>query len=567
MKYLKKIKPVHILIIIFFFTNLFFLTEFPYVHSDEAWLSGLSRNILIKRNLSITEPFFDLYPRNPHAIKLLFHLLQAGFIKILGYNIFTFRFISLLAGTIALYYFYKIAKKITNSNYLSGLAVILLSLDIQFIYSSHFARQEIILVLILLIALYLLLYRQSYKKTIYMDLIIASILGTAIGIHPNSFIIALPFILIYSYNLLISKKIRSKNYIAFASTIGLIALFFVILSYRFDSNFINNYSKYGQTLGVSSPTLVKIQGLYNFYKKLFYQVSGTYYTPDTKFQFILFAIILIYTGLRILYSWLNSLLQIKYNLNRFKSSKKIHKSSPEKDNHFLSDKISQIKKKSPLKIKINEINILLFLCFVGINLGYIIIGRYNQTSIIFIFPICYLLILNIGSSLRKKYRYILMAFIIVVLAINTTITIINECHYNYDKYLEEIARVVNKDDQVLANLNLEYYFNNDKLLDYRNLNYLEENEMTFLEYITANEIKYIIYPEEMDFIYNTRPVWNDLYGNLYPYYQQMQNYLNNNCELIHSFTSNYGMRITRYINEKDWEIKIYKIDRGLDIQR
>jgi hypothetical protein len=56
------------------------LTVFPAVHSDEAWLAGLSRAYLDQASVTVTEPFFDLFPRQPHAFKMLFHVLQAGLI-------------------------------------------------------------------------------------------------------------------------------------------------------------------------------------------------------------------------------------------------------------------------------------------------------------------------------------------------------------------------------------------------------------------------------------------------------------------------------------------------------
>ena len=512
MKYLKKLKLIHITIIIFFFINIILLINFPFIHSDESWLSGLSRNMLEKKDLSVTEPFFNIYPRHPHAIKLLFHLIQILFMKFMGYNIFTFRFISLLAGTGSLYLFYKLAKKFTDRNILAIMSTIMMAFDIQFIYASHFARQEIILLLILLMGLYYFLYKYCYKNSIWPDIIMGLILGTAISIHPNSFVIALPFIFIYSYNLLIVKKIKLRKYLTFVGTLGLIALFFVFLSFLFDPNFINNYTSYGQKLGVFSSILTKIDRLDYFYKKLFYGVSGTYYTPPVKFQFIIFALALTYTVLQMFFK---------------KDNKKI----------------------------------ILLLMLLGINVGYVIIGRYNQTGIIFIFPFCYLLILNIISSMKKKYSYIIITLIIVVLAFNTTSTLITNTHYNYDDYLTEIAKVVDKNDRVLANLNCEYYFNNGKLLDYRNLAYLKENKISFSKYIIDNDIKYIIYPEEMDFIYNHRPVWNILYGNLFPYYKDIKEYLKNECELLHSFTNKtYGMRIARYVGDREWEIKIYKVE-------
>lgn len=511
MKFPEKLKAVHIIMIIFFVTNLFFLTNFPFVHSDEAWLSGLSRNILAEKDLSVTEPFFDLYPRHPHAVKSLFHLIQIIFIKLMGYSIFTFRFISLLAGTAALYLFYKLAKHFTRSDILANTAAVIMSLDIQFIYAAHFARQEIILLLILLIALTYFLSKYRYQNTTRQDIVMGLMLGTGIGIHPNSFIIALAFIVLYTYNLLITKKIKLHNYLAFGGTLAGIALFFVTLSFHFDANFIQNYSSYGQKLGIFSSILTKFDRLDYFYQKLFYRVSGTYYIPPVKFQFALFALTIVFIILQVL----------------FKKDKK---------------------------------NIPLLLIFLGINTAYVLIGRYNQTSIIFIFPVCYLMLLNIISIVRKKYMYIITTILIIVLALNTTATLTTDSHDNYDNYLREISSVVGKNKRVLANLNADYYFNNGRLFDYRNLAFLKENNLEFKDYINTNKIEYIIYPEEMDFIYNNRPVWNILYGNIYPYYQDMKEFLDNNCQLVHEFTNKtYGIRITKYIGKQEWKIKIYQV--------
>ncbi|MCJ7688960.1 MAG: 4-amino-4-deoxy-L-arabinose transferase, partial [Clostridiaceae bacterium] len=98
------------------------------------------------------------------------------------------------------------------------------------------------------------------------------------------------------------------------------------------------------------------------------------------------------------------------------------------------------------------------------------------------------------------------------------------------------------------------------LHDYRNLAFLKENNMTFKDYIYKYNIKFIIYPEEMDIINTESPRWDAFYGNLY-YYNEMKHFLKNNCTLVNEFRSKtYGVRIARYINEKDWTIKIYKVN-------
>ncbi|TDQ00049.1 dolichyl-phosphate-mannose-protein mannosyltransferase [Halanaerobium saccharolyticum] len=518
----KKIKAWN-LIVLFFIINLFFLKNFPFVHSDEAWLSGLSRQIMQTNNPASTEAFFDLLPRNPHAIKILFHFLQIIFIKLLGYQVFTFRLISLLAGGLSLFIFYKITFLITNSKKLSLLALIILGLDIHFIYSSHLARQEIILVLIFLTALYYFFnaiektdkknYAESKKEdSIKKDIYLGLILGSAIGFHPNAFIISMPFIMIYSWKLVFNKKTKLKNYLSFGGTLAVTAFFFIFLSFLFDPNFINNYSSYGAQLGVLDSLLLKLENFKNFYLKLFYQISGTYYVPPIKFQLVFFA-------------------------------------------------AAALASLAELFLKKDKLNLFLLISLLAVNLGYLIIGRYNQTSIIFIFPIAYLIFINLIKNLNFKLSGSLILILIALLTLNSGTTIIEESHYNYQDYLQQIAEVVPRDARVLANLNTDYYFENGSLVDYRNLAYLQENNLSFADYINQNEIEYIIYPEEMDYIYNSRPSWNILYGNLYPYYQEMQHFLNQETELIKKFTnSTYPMRIVRKIGAKNWSVKIYKVN-------
>jgi 4-amino-4-deoxy-L-arabinose transferase-like glycosyltransferase len=524
-----RIKAWH-LILLFLIVNLISLTNFPFIHSDEAWLSGLSRQIMQTKNLASTEAFFDLLPRHPHAVKILFHLLQIIFIQIFDYSIFTFRLISILTGCLALYLFYKVSFLITKSNILSLAALTILALDTHFIYSSHLARQEIILLLIMLSAFYYYLknidsldnqfskQQSSSNYSLKNDIILAVILGAAVGFHPNALIIALPLIIIYSWNLFYDKKTAFKNYFAFGGTLALIALFFVYLSFRFDPQFISNYSSYGARLGVLDSFVIKLENLKLFYLKIFYRISGTYYIPPIKFQLLFF---------------------------------------------LAAALISFIK----LFIKKDRINLYLLLSLLAVNLGYLIIGRYNQTSIIFIFPICYLLFLNIIKDFNFKSAQFLIILLIIILSLNTVSTIIKDSHYNYQDYLNQIAEAVPQDARVLANLNTDYYFENGSLYDYRNLAYLAENNLSFAEYIAKNKIEYIIYPQEMDFIYRSRPSWNILYGNLYPYYSQMQKFIDQETTLIKEFkNSTYAMRIVREIGRKKWSVKIYKVNSAFEAE-
>jgi len=505
---------IFVVTVLYFLINLMYLTRYPFVHSDESWLSGLSRNIFEERSYGVTETFFDLYPRYPHAIKSIFHTVQIIFIKIFGYKIFSVRLVSLIFALATLYYFYRLCKTLFKSKKLAFLATTFLSIDIQFIYASHFARQEIVLLFVLVLALNHY-FKNMETHRLKNDLIIGALIGLSIGIHPNSFIIFLPFLFIYLYQVFITKKLKLKNFAYFGLTITGFALIFIAISLSFNSNFFHDYLAYGEQFGVKDPVTSKILQIKYFYQKLYYGVSGTYYTPNIKFQFFLFGTVFSLSIVKLIFT--------------------------EDEN---KDKILAI-----------------ILSILAINIGTILIGRYNQTSIIFIFPLCYILVAYIVFSLKKYYfAPILTLLIAVLLLINTLVNVVPYTNGSYDNYLKEIGRVVESDDSVLANLNSEYYFENDKLFDYRNLSFLRENNLSFRDYIYKNNIEFIIYPEEMDFIYSSRPLWNGVYGNLANYYEDMKYFLEDDCTFVYEFNdSTYGIRIARYIGAKDWNVKIYRV--------
>lgn len=505
MEIIKKYK-IAIYLVVFFVLNLLFLTKYPFMHSDESWLSGLTQSMM-SGGISSTESFFDLLPRNPHAIKTIFHGIQAVFALVFGYNLFTFRLISLISGIAALYFFNKLMLKTTKNERLSFLAMIALSLCVQFIYASHFARQEII---ILAIMLGTLLYFVSNidKRRLLQDAIIALTTGLAIGIHPNSFLIALVIGVAYIYYILLEKKLKIKNLLIYILTTGAIAGIFIGLSYLMDPNFISNYLAYGSDLGVTVNVAVKYDGLIPFYTKLFRQSSGTYYTPNIRFE--------LFVGLVACFGCL----------------------------------LAGIKKRKYW-----------FVLFplIAINVGYVIIGRYSQPSILFVFPFIVMAAFQLSEILRdpKKVLPILICISFLFSSISSIYPWFNN---DYSDYLAEVRRGVPENSKAIANLNTGYLFDEGEFLDYRNLAYLDLMGLSFSEYVESRGIEYIVYPEEIDFIYEKRPVWNIVYGNLYPYYDDMTSFLNNNCLLVYEFNSPYGMRIVRFQDDKDWNVKIYRVE-------
>jgi len=489
-----KNKKLYIFLTIYFFINLIFLTRFPFMHSDESWLSGLSRNIAENKSLAVTETFFNLAPRYPHAIKSIFHLGQVLFMYLFGYTLFTFRLISLLFSLISIYLFNIITQKTIKNN--SFMFTIIFALDIQFIYASHFARQEIIILALFLLAFNLVLSNKIKSS--------ALILGLAIGVHPNAFIISLAigFYLIY---LLIIQKTNLSKILQYIFILASFALVFVLISFYLDPDFINHYLSFGSQFEVTSSFTKKLLEFKNFYLKLYYQVSITYYNPYINVQLVIFTI-----------TFALSLLNFKDNLD-------------------------------------------LILIIIAINLAILIIGRFNPTSIVLMTPIFYLLLFRIYQQFT--FKKIFLIFCLVFNIVNSLVNIYPYLSHSYDNYLTNLQSYLDPDSKVLANLNLEYYFDNNQLIDYRNLYYLKENNLTLNQYLENEQIGYIIYSQEMDLIYNTRPIYNDVYGNTYYYYQDLQDFIKNNCSYIGEFEDNlYSIRIVSHQFQENYQVRVYKIN-------
>jgi len=488
-------------LLVWFAVNVLFLTEFPFVHTDELWLSGLSRSMMEDKSPAATEDFFDLYERNPHAIKILFHSIQSGFIRILGYSLKTVRILSLVTSILSLLLMYKLTNKILTVPHKKNIAVIItiwMSLDVQYIYISHFARQEITLVLLLIIMLNLLV--STGIKPLLRGASAGALLGLAAGFHPNSFLIAWPVGLFLLVEIL-QKKRRISEGAAFITAAAAAASIFVIISFGFNPEFIHDYLSYGKPLGVLDSPDMKLLKLPGFYKKLFTRISGTYYTSEIRLQMIIFPLLLTAVLFR---------------------------------------------KKG-----------IISLCgFLGFNIGLLIIGKYSQPSIIFLFPFYYLLWAEIMDF--RQIRFAVPLFIIATLVI--TIGERGTETEKFSEYTEQLNNLIPPGSRALGNIYSEFAMSDGQYYDWRNLHFLKEKNISLTSYIDSRKIEYIILSEEISFIYENRPYWNVIYGNTAHWYPAMLEYINENCILIGEFESpGYGMRIVPYRYEKPWFVKIYKV--------
>lgn len=494
--------------------NLLFLTQFPFVHSDEPWLSGLSRNIAETGNIATTETFFDLKPRYPHAIKILFHLLQIMFMKAGGYHIFVFRLISLLFGAASLVLMYKVGVLLFKSRRWALFTAAILAVDVQFIYASHFARQEIIILFLMLGGFYAILKYGAEKKRRYF-ILLCVLTGMAVGIHPNSFILAVALGCVIFARIWAARDIKWKALPVYIGSTAVWAAGFVVLSLWMDTNFFEHYNQYGsQYESVLSTVTDKTASFPYFLQKLYIQISGTYYTPDIRFQFLVFGAVLL-TGI------LTAVVLSKHR------------------RHLCT----------------------LLAGVFGILAGIILIGRYNQTSIVFLFPWLYLLGIRLLMMLKKNIKIPAAAVWILLVSVLSLLNIMPWLHCNYQDYLDEITQIIPSDARVIGNLNSEYAFENGLLRDYRNLAYIQADGLTFADYVDFNNIDYIILSDELNLLYGLRPGWDGIYGEL-SILEEINAYTDRHCVVAGRFINNiYGVRAVPFINSNDvsFTITVYKI--------
>jgi len=504
-----------ILITTYIGLHLHTLTTFPYVHSDESWLSGFSRTVLDKGTFKTSEPFFDLYPRAIHGLRLIFVSIQIFFIKLLGYKLFSLRLISLIFSLSSLGLIYKYFRYRQRSALEALILTGIIGTMNQFVMMSHLARQEPLILFGMVLAFYL----AQKKQTPYSPYIITAVIGLCIGVHPNSFLIGCSIGLLYLYRYFFKRGLK-KPIIQYVLLLAIWALGFIGLSFYLNPNFINDYLAFGTQLGVVNYSINRLQGFIYYYYKLYEQIGGTYVLVNIKFNLLIIAVGLIFTIIYII-------------LNRKKED--------------LSALVSSL------------------LMVVAINFGLFIIGRYNQTAIIFPLIWGWILIFEYLFLIQKKIHHkqvlnFLLCGLLILQMSTTYNTLKVSRHEDYDIFGRQITSIIPANAKVLGNLNMDYHLNLYQLYDVRNLDYLDENNLDIQAYIKKNDITYVVLYEEMSYIYDAGGKWDILYGNL-AYYKDLVTYLNTHGDLLKTFEApTYGMRIAKYVDGYPWSVKIYQLE-------
>ena len=545
--------------------SLWSLPWFPFIHSDEAWLASLTRSMLAEGSPAATEDFFVLTPRYPHAIKVLFHILQMPFVAA-SFSAFSVRLLSWATGVGTLVLLFATARRLYRPTVTAGgavrdpgagssplehtgatggarpiaavataAAVGLAAADVQLLTAFHTARQETVLVLVLTLALFLFFRRaEAWRRrdTIALGLL----LGASIGVHPNSFIVAAPFV-----PLMLTVRpagplgrIRFSELGVLIAILGACAALSVALSLLMDRGFFSHYAAFGEAVGVADPFLRRGYRFGQFFAKLWHQAAGTYYLPPIRLQMVAGAVSLA-GGVVILVS---------------------------------RRAAGPVRAIGRLLISVAALLAAIFA-----------VGKYSPPSIVFLFPPMFLLIGTEaawagqtlsggrgpaqGAPRRRLVAAAALAVGVGALVVASGLSTVRELRewraYSYADYTAAVREHVAPDDVVLGNLNTAFALEHGQLRSWRDLASLEAAGLSFAEFVRREGIDVILYPDELDVIYNERPVWNGLYGNLYPYYEEMQRFLADSCELVGVYSAPvYAMRIVPKMAQGE-RLRVYRL--------
>lgn len=488
-----------IFLCLYLILNCLTLMHFPNVHSDELWLMGLTEKMIDDKTVFTTEAFFDLYPRVEHPFRWFYHGTYAIFMFLFGPTVFTGRFVSLVGALFSLYIFFKWLNEKWGNWIPAIFATLILSLNSQLISSAHTGRQETWILFVLI----LLVYWVDLLK--FTPIVYALITGLAIGIHPNSFIIG-----VVGAGLLTAQIIKKdrpiKDLFKYVIYTSLLAALYLFIGWLNDPEFLSKYMQFGASLGIDSEPISRVEGFYWFFYKLFNQIGGTYDLYNIKSDLFLVGI--------------SILIGIAYYKNK------------------------------------TAFNMLAVTS--GILLALFLIGRYNQTSILFLMPWYVIIFCEILKKNRLK-TLVLYSVLSVYLLYSNVITYYENMPYykSYATMRHEIDAYIPEDAVVLGNLNL-LEVKGKAFYDYRNLGFLNTS---FEAYVQSHNIDTILYHEEMDYLENTSPKWDFLYVDLW-YLPEMRVFLETKCDLIATIENPaYAMRITKYTGTYPWTTKIYRVKK------
>ncbi|TVR02255.1 MAG: hypothetical protein EA403_09145 [Spirochaetaceae bacterium] len=503
--------------------HLWSLEWFPFVHSDEVWLASLTRAMLHERSIAATEDFFRLTPRHPHALKTLFHLAQMPFVAI-SFDHYRVRLLSLLAGFASLAFLAAAGRATEPAGRSRGwsfaIPALLLAVEIQFIYTAHLARQEALLVALLAWVLWQSLrdphhrLEQPDKDHLRSAAFSGCVVGLAAGIHPNAFLVGLATLALIATEPLPWRRRVGRTAMA-AVCMGGAAGTLLALSLWMDPDFLVHYAAFGAEVGVAAPPIQRIFGLPRHLATLFFRRAGTYYLPPVQPQLIVFGA---------------SLLAAPF----FRAAPVIRR---------------------------------LAAAQLAVIAGMVVVGKYAPPAAVLLWPGGVLLAWAIVGRLLPgaRERAMVGCALALMLAVQSGAAMADE-HVmqrsggGYRGYLAAVrASVPDAETVVLANLNAGFAFEYGQLRVWRDLQHLPRGA-SLLGFLRSEGIELVFYPDELDVIFAERPVWNAVYGNLYPWYGHMQRIVREESEPVTRFAAScYAMRLVRYRCAGPYGVSVYRL--------
>lgn len=508
------------------------LGTFPFVHSDECWLAGLTRDMMAARDFGVSESFFSLKPRVPHALKLLFHGAQMAAVSVLGFQIGAVRILSWMTGLLCLALCYLVGKRLGGRGMGTALMA-LVSVDIQFLYASHFARQEIGIAACLLFCVAVLLGCGGVPSR-GQAAALAAVTGLGVGIHPNSFLCASACGCMMAAGAVRRKKegapVRDafQSLAVYAVLTGIAAAVFVGISFTFSPHFLPDYFRYGEEeFELSRSAAGRLGEFFAFFRSVIRREGVTYYLPLITPQFVIMAA---------------SGGMAAVGCAALKGSGETEAREWLKHTQLLAAGL------------------------LGLCLGMMVIGRFSQLSVLFFLLFGWMFVAQALQLFEGWGRFAGAAGLWVLMAFLTAGQVRGEAprpEERYEGYLSALSEVIPKDAAVLGNLNALFCFGQGEFYDFRDLPYTREAGGVEA-YIRERGITYICYPAELDYIYGRRPYYNVVYGNAM-FIGDLKEFCEKSCEKAGEiYSGQYGTRLIPLLSSPEYGwVSIYRV-KGAD---
>ena len=539
---------------------------FPFVHSDEAWLASLSRAMMRSGSVAVTEPFFELTPRHPHAIKTLYHLVQIPFLRV-SFSPPAARFPSILAGGFFVVALFQTLRLLGCRRAVALAITTAAAVDIQLLYTFHLARQEALLVAMMMGGAWIVAGGSAPYATAAKAGIVVAV---AVFMHPNAFVVAAALFPWVVLNAPATTRGRATTAIIYVSILAAAAVLVVAASVAMDPEFFRNYLAFGEAVGVADSPLRRILRLGAFFTKLSGRVAGTYYLPPVRLLFALGGAVVLGAGAIIVAGTISGGVPdggVKAGGPKVGG---VEIGGP-KDVGVRGEADTPTSRRLPHEVMVPPV-----LSLIAVIVALVIIGKYSPPSIVFPVPFVYILAGLIVDRFASRRRGPAIVALTLLIGSTAAVTAAELAHWYprrasgraYRDLSREIRDVLEEENlagrPVLANLNLAFALSEEELLAIRDLGALpaqeDDAQRAAVDTLLIDRgIGTVILPRtEMDLVYAQRPVWNDVYGNPSRFYPFLLEILDRRGELVAELPAPvYGLRLVSLLGRTERPVTLH----------